>query len=124
MLVGIAGVATVGAQWWTLIWFILAPLEYFNLLSLTPLVTRYRFRRNPKFNAPSHLTFGEDGIHFTTTGIDSRLDWRYYDGVLEDDQLFLLTYAGPAYSVIPKRCFPDAETMDAFRQLVDVKITR
>src|SRR4051812_1751851 len=66
---GVYGVATVGLQWWTLIWFPLAVVEWFNLLSLEPLRTRIWFRRNPKFREEYCLTFSREGIQFRTASI-------------------------------------------------------
>lgn len=124
LVVGIAAVAVVGLRWWSLVWFVLALLEFFNLLSITPLVTKYRFRRNPKFAELNHLEFSDDGIRFKTASIDSKLEWSLYDGVIENEHLFLLTYGGHMYSVIPKRCFTDAGSLDAFRVLVESKVNK
>ena len=122
LLIGIVGVATVGFRWWTIIWFALAPLEFFNKLSIAPLVVKYRFKRNPKFGETSNIHFSDDGIHFKTSSIDSKLKWDLYDGLLEDEELFLLLYGGQMYSVIPKRCFTEDERTDAFRNLVRSKV--
>lgn len=122
LIVGIVLVVAVGVRWWSVVWFALAPLEFFNLLSIAPLVTRYRFNRNPKFRELNHISFESDEIHFKTTSIDSKLKWSLYDGVLEDEQLFLLTYGSQMYSVIPKRCFKDSQSLDAFRALAEAKV--
>lgn len=122
LLIGIGLVWLVGVRWWSLIWFALAPLEFFNLLSIAPLVLRYRFARNPKFRELNQISFGEEEIHFRTTSIDSKLKWDLYDGVLENEQLILLTYGGQMYSVIPKRCFKDPGSLEAFRSLVSSKV--
>ena len=122
VVIGIVAVITVGVRWWSVIWFVLAPLEFFNLLSIAPLVTKYRFSRTPKFRELNHITFRDDGIHFRTTSIDSKLEWSFYDGVLEDEQLFLLAYGGQMYSVIPKRCFRDPASLATFRSLIESKI--
>lgn len=122
LLIGIGLVSVVGARWWTLIWFVLAPLEFLNLLSIAPLVTRFRFRQNPKFRELNRISFGDEEVHFKTDSIDSRLNWSLYDGMLEDEQLILLTYGGQMYSVIPKRCFKDPATLEAFRSLAASKV--
>lgn len=122
ILFGIFLLATVGIRWWTIIWFVLAPLEYFNLLSIAPLVIRYRFKRTPKFHEKNELTFSEDGIHFKTPSIDSNLKWDFYTDIVEDGNLILLMY-GNAYSIIPKRCFKSEEDLKIFQTLIQRKIT-
>ena len=109
---GVVLVAVAGPRWWALLFLALAPLEYFHLFSIGPLVTKYRFKRNPKHAEVNRLAFSATQIHFRTPSIDSKIDWSLYDGLIEDDQLFLLTYGGGMYSVLPKRCFADPE---AFR---------
>lgn len=118
LLVGIAGVVAVGPRWWTLIWFVLAPLEFFNLLSIAPLVTRVRFHQNPKFREPNEIAFSEEGIYFKTPTIDSRLKWDLYEDVIEDDALYLLVYSKQMYSVIPKRCFQSPQDAEKFKALL------
>ncbi len=123
ILFGIFLLATVGIRWWTTIWFVLAPLEYFNFLSIAPFVIRYRFKRTPKFHEKNELTFSEEGIHFKTPSIDSNLKWDLYTDVVEDNNLILLMYGG-AYSIIPKRCFKSEEDLKTFQTLIRRKITK
>src|SRR5262245_58318780 len=85
LLVGIFGVATAGVRWWTVIWFVLAPLEFFNRLSLSPLVVRYWFKRTPKFLEKNELTFSEAGIHLKTPTVESDLKWDLYQGIVEGE---------------------------------------
>lgn len=91
-------VLLVGFQWWTVIWFVLAILEFFNLLSIDPLVVRWQFKATPKFNERNTLTFTGDGIHFLTPTIDARLQWQTYGELLENDTLFLLVYGKHVFS--------------------------
>src|SRR5262249_33673529 len=104
-VVGAFSTWAVGARWWTLVFFPMAVLEWFNLLSIRPLVIRHWFKRNPKFSETYHLTLNREGIHFRTKSIDSRISWDHYTKVLEDDRLWLLVYGTRMYSVIPKRVF-------------------
>lgn len=123
ILFGVFLITSAGIRWWTLIWFVLAPLEYFHLLSISSLVMRYRFKRTPKFHETNALVFSEDGIHFKTRSIDSNLKWDLYTDVVEDSALTLLMY-GEAYSVIPKRCFKSEKDLMAFQTLIRSKITK
>src|SRR5205085_1657113 len=42
---GLFLLAGVGVRWWTVIWLVLAPVIWFNLLSIQPLIVRYVFKR-------------------------------------------------------------------------------
>jgi hypothetical protein len=118
LLVGLFSTWEAGVQWWTLIFFPLAILEWFNLFSVRPLVIRRWFKHNPKFGETYHLTLDPGGIHFRTKSIDSRLTWAHYTKVLEDDRLWLLVYGTRMYSVIPKRALKSNDEVARFRSLV------
>jgi len=123
LLVGIASTLAVGPRWWTLLWFPLAGLEWFQLLQLGPHLTRFWFGRNPKFREPYDLTFDDDGIRFRTPTIDSRLRWETYSRVLEDERVWLLVYGPRMYTVLPKRAFDEAGQR-TFRELVSRHVGR
>lgn len=122
LCIGAIGVIFVGAIWWTLMCFPLAVLEWFDLLSVRPLVMRVAFRRNSKFREEYHLTFSPENIGFKTLSIDSTLQWTYYQRVIESARLFLLMYGKDAYTLIPKRCFKSEDELNAFRALLAEKI--
>jgi hypothetical protein len=124
-LLALAGVFLIwvaGVRWWTILPFILAVLEWFNLLSPRPLVIKYWFRKNPKFKERYHLTFDKSGIQFRTDSIDARIAWDHYSKVLENDRLWLLVYGSRMYTVIPKRAFENENQARRFRQLVAKRI--
>ena len=112
-----------GQRWWTLLWFPLALLEWFHLLSPGPHLTRFWFHRNPKFREPYELAFDDEGIRFRTPTIDSHLAWATYSRVLEDERVWLLVYGSRMYTVVPKRAFDD-EGRRTFRDLVSRHVGR
>lgn len=107
-----------GVRWWSLIWFPIAIAEWFNLLSIDPLLVWYSFKFNPKFRESALLTFDESGIHFQTNSIESRIRWDFFNSLLENDTLYLLVYGRRAYSVIPKRAFKTKTDLTDFDKLV------
>ncbi len=122
---GVASVWLAGLRWWSLIWFVLAPLEWFDLLSIEPLILRYVFKRSAKFHERTTLSFSEERIHYKTPSIDSTLDWSLFTGLIEDDELFLLPYKAPrTYATIPKRSFASEEAKAEFRELVRKKVNQ
>jgi hypothetical protein len=114
---GVLLIYAVGANWWTLMPFLLAILEWFNLLSPRPLVIRYWFKRNSKLYGTYHLTFTPAGIHWQTKSIDSRIAWDQYTSTLEDNRMWLLMYGKRLYTVVPKRAFTDDNEAARFRSL-------
>jgi hypothetical protein len=92
------------------------------VLSPRPLQIRIAFKRIPKFRERYLLIFNEEGIHFKTSTIDTKLAWRHYNRLIEDDRLFLLVYARGMYTVIPKSAFPDRGEIEQFRELVGKKL--
>lgn len=117
LLFGIYAAITIGVKWWTMIFIVLAPVEWFNLLSPYSLQAKLWFKWNPKYHEEYEITFSEDSIRFKTPTIDSNIDWKMYNSMLEDDQIFLMIYGKRMYSVIPKRAFVNAEDQNVFREL-------
>ena len=116
---GIVLVATVGVQWWSLIWFPLGVAEWFNLLSIHGVRTRLTFKANPKFRETYGLTFSDAGVQFKTVSIDSKLAWSHYRKVLEGPTVVLLVYGRWMYTVIPKSAFHDEAQLAAFINLIN-----
>jgi len=121
-LVGASATLVVGARWWTLVWFPLALLEWFHLLTVRPFLTRLWFRQNPKFLEAYRLECDDSGIQFHTASIDSTLAWSHYDRALEDANVWLLVSGPRMYTVLPKRAFtPESE--QTFRALLTRNLT-
>lgn len=118
LCLGIYCVAVAGVRWWTLVWFVLAVVEWFDVLSVARFRSTIAFRRNPKFREEYHLTFTPENIHFKTLSFDSVIQWTHYERVLESPTLFLLMYGKGHYTVIPKRAFDSDNDTNAFRALL------
>ena len=118
-------VTAVMRESWGIICLALAPLEWFNLLSIEPLIVRYVFRRTKKFHERTRLSFSEERIHYWTPSIDSALDWSLFSRLVEDEELFLLLYRAPrSYAIIPKRAFDTDALQAEFRRLATNKLVR
>lgn len=120
VIVGVVKIVVDGPLGWGLLCLLVAPLLLLRrFFSVGGLVTRWRFARTAKLHETNHIVFSDAGIHFTTSSIDSKLQWSLYDGLIEDEALLLLTYGGAMYTVLPKRCFPDARAIAALRAMVE-----
>ena len=115
---GVYSIAVTGLHWWTPISFVLAAVEWFNLLSPIRWKTKMEFNRTPKFREEYLLTFSDANIYFKTESLESTMLWTYYERVIESPTLFILLYGKGMYSVIPKRCFSSDSEMSAFRALL------
>lgn len=115
---GIFAVSAAGARWWTILPFPLAIAEWFHLLSIRPLQTRFWFHRNPKHLGTYRLSFSDSGIGFETTSIESKLAWTHYTRVLEGDLVTLLVYGTRMYTLVPRRASADDAQYARFLALV------
>ena len=114
----------VGVRWWTVIWLILAPLEWFHLLPLHPLQVAIYFAMNRRLLEKSwDMTVDDKGMRLQTAGIDSRLDWSAFCQVLEGNRVFILVYGGRSYVTIPKRAFASPAELETFRVVIRDKIS-
>jgi hypothetical protein len=82
------------------------------------IIPKMRFRQEPKLRDEHDLSFTDEGIHFKTVHIDSRLDWNLYRDVWEHPAMYLLIYGKAMFTVIPKRVFEDAAQEALFRELL------
>lgn len=120
---GVVLVSVGGPVWWYFILFPLALAEWFNGLDFRALQIRWMFKHHPQLRERYALTFSEQGLHFRTSTVDSRLAWSYYRRLLESDRVFLLVYGKGMYSTIPKSAFKDADEIGRFRRLVTEKLS-
>lgn len=91
-------------------------------LYVNSVLPRMYFRRNPKFSDPYRLTFSEDGIAFSSKGVESRFGWDFYTGVWETADFYFLVYGKDLFSLLPKRVFRGPRQEAAFRDLLRRKL--
>ena len=109
---------------WLAVTFVITSVG-FALLIVTAftIVPRRIFRSEPRFRDEYSLTFSEEGIHFRTAHIDSRLQWSIYSSALIDAHSYVLCWGSRQFTVIPKRVFKNAEQQQAFEQLLTQRVT-
>jgi hypothetical protein len=54
--------------------------------------------------------------------IESNLDWKYYQRVMEYPEGLLLVYGNDSFNLLPKRAFADEKLIGAFRALAQKKL--
>jgi hypothetical protein len=97
------------------------------MLSLVPpllrrLALKRKWAREPLHRAEHIISFDEDGISYTQGPVASRLDWGYFQRLIEGRDWFLLTYSGDIFSLIPKRAFASEQVLREFRALAAAKL--
>ena len=108
---------------WFPLWVILLIALVFAALFLRKLfvdMPRKYFRGNTQARGEYQLTFSDEGVWVQTTGIDSKLAWSLYTGVLENSSMYVIVYGKDArmMTAVPKRAFRSAEEEVAFRNLL------
>ena len=54
--------------------------------------------------------------------IESNLDWKYYQRLIEKPDGFLLVYGNDSFNLLPKRAFADETLIQEFRALASKKL--
>jgi hypothetical protein len=83
---------------------------------------KQRWNRKAVLRAEHHVLASHDGIHYLLDGIESNLDWNYFQRWLESETGFFLIYAGDVFNFIPKRAFANAAQLNEFRQLLGTNL--
>jgi hypothetical protein len=55
--------------------------------------------------------------------VESNLDWKYYQRMLESPDGFLLIYGDDTFNLLPKRAFANDEMINQFRTLAVSKLS-
>ncbi len=76
-----------------------------------------KFQMNSKYHEEYELTFSEEGIHFKTPSIDSRLEWDIYSELWENDKFYFLIQAKQIYTIIPRRAFSGQAEEERFEAI-------
>lgn len=81
------------------------------------LASNRKWRREPLYETEHEVAFSEDGVYFRMGIIESNLDWKYYQRVLESQAGLLLVYGNDSFNLLPKRAFADENLFNEFRLL-------
>jgi YcxB-like protein len=119
------------------LWFFLDDLSLFAIFGLVagliiilsaPHLRRWaskrKWNREPLYQTHHTVSFNEEGIYFLMGRIESNLDWRYYQWMLESADGFLLIYGNNSFNFFPKRAFPGEGMITEFRSLATSKLMK
>ena len=84
--------------------------------------SKRKWQREPLYQTEHTVAFSAEGVYFRMGRIESNLDWRYYQRLLENADGFLLVYGNDSFNLLPKRAFADEKLMQEFRSLASKKL--
>lgn len=84
--------------------------------------SKHKWQREPLYQTEHQVAFGAEGVYFRMGQIESNLDWKYYQRLLESADGFLLIYGNDSFNLLPKRAFADEKLMQEFRALASKKL--
>jgi tyrosyl-tRNA synthetase len=117
------------------LWFFLDDLNFSAVIGLvsgiaivfgSPYFRRWaskrKWAREPLYHSEHTVSFSEEGVHFLMGHVESNLNWRYYQRMLESPDGFLLIYGNDSFNLFPKRAFAGEEMINNFRKLAGKKL--
>jgi len=118
------------------LWFFLDKLNLLAIIGLAsgmiivfglPLIRRWswkrKWEREPLYRSEHEVSYGDEGIRYLMGHVESILDWKYYQRMLESPEGFLLIYGDNAFNFLPKRAFANDEKINQFRKLAAAKLS-
>lgn len=115
--IGVCALIWTGAFWPGLICVALAlclPVLY----ALALIMSARAAATNPKLKHEYRLAFSDQGISFSTEGIQSCIAWNFYRCAVRASGFYFLCYGRNQLTIIPERVFPDATRKMAFEALL------
>ncbi|HQR35855.1 MAG TPA: YcxB family protein [Blastocatellia bacterium] len=84
---------------------------------LRRLASNRKWVREPLFETEHEVSFNENGVYFRMGEIESNLDWKYYQRLMESPTGLMLVYGNDSFNLLPKRAFADENLFNEFRSL-------
>ena len=79
--------------------------------------SKRKWQREPLYETEHEVAFRDDGVYFRMGVIESNLDWKYYQRVMECPNGLLMVYGNDSFNLLPKRAFADERLFEQFRSL-------
>jgi len=119
------------------LWFFIDDLSLFAIIGLVAglllvlsashlrrWASKRKWNREPLYQTKHKVSFNEDGVYFLMGQIESNLDWKYYQRMLESPEGFLLIYGNDSFNLFPKRAFRGEEMVSSFRSLATSRLLK
>lgn len=84
--------------------------------------SKRKWRREPLYETEHEIAFSDDGVYFRMGVIESNLDWKYYQQLMESQDGLLMVYGNDSFNYLPKRAFADEKLFNQFRSMASKKL--
>ena len=117
LLVGLAMLFVEGLSWLAAVVLVVGAL----VILAAPLIRRWaskrKWQREPLYETEHEVAFRDEGVYFRMGVIESNLDWKYYQRVMESPNGLLMVYGNDSFNLLPKRAFANDQLLDQFRSM-------
>ncbi len=86
------------------------------------LASNRKWQREPLFETEHEVAFSDAGVYFRMGIIESNLDWKYYQRLLEYPEGLMLVYGNESFNFLPKRAFANENLFNEFRRLATTNL--
>lgn len=122
LLVGLAMLFVEGLSWLAAVVLVVGAL----VILAAPLIRRWaskrKWQREPLYETEHEVAFRDEGVYFRMGVIESNLDWKYYQRVMESPTGLLVVYGNDSFNFLPKRAFANEKLLDEYRSLATTKL--
>ena len=122
LLVGLAMLFVEGLSWLAAVVLVVGAL----VILAAPLIRRWaskrKWQREPLYETEHEVAFRDEGVYFRMGVIESNLDWKYYQRVMESPNGLLVVYGNDSFNFLPKRAFANEKLLDEYRSLATTKL--
>ena len=122
LLVGLAMLFVEGLSWLAAVVLVVGAL----VILAAPLIRRWaskrKWQREPLYETEHEVAFRDEGVYFRMGVIESNLDWKYYQRVMESPNGLLVVYGNDSFNFLPKRAFANEKLLDEYRSLATSKL--
>ncbi len=87
-----------------------------------PWQARRVFRQQKSMHRPFELSWDNNGLHAKDANGEYRHLWSDIVRWREDDTLFVLNLSDALFLMVPKRAFPEEQSLQAFRNLIRSRV--
>lgn len=118
-LVGLAMLFVEGMSLLAAVVLLVGAVVILTASSLRRWTSKRKWQREPLYETEHEVEFRDDGVYFRMGVIESNLDWKYYQRVMESPNGLLMVYGNYSFNFLPKRAFPNDQLLDEFRNLAN-----
>ncbi len=110
--------ATRGGDWLGWVFIAVGVLELLDRVPHYAISALVEYWVRPMSKAPRAMQVYDDYFQCQINGLDSKIEWSFYDNYIEGDTMMLLVYQGQQYSAIPQSGCASEDDWQAFTALV------